>query len=319
MHKISLMQKEDVSIIVEMWHKQYIKHCNSELCPDFWSGGKNSIALYLKSQIEQGNAIICKNEDTVVGFMAWMYFDFHGERTAFCPIIGHAAEGNNSQVIYQKLYTYAAHQWVKDNRFNHLWMIFNDDCITKDMLYDIGFGSYVADACMNVSKIKIEADDTYRITKAKPEDADALYALVKQSIQYYLETPIFLRRHAYTKQEIADIIEHNSLFVAWDKNSPIGFMNLSVNQEYDTESLACPNSGLIDELGAYIKPEYRGAGVGKRLLNELIHSCVTTDIPYLHVCFETANPFANRFWRKYFKPIVLSVRRTVNKDADIAK
>lgn len=38
--------------------------------------------------------------------------------------------------------------------------------------------------------------------------------------------------------------------------------------------------------------------------------------PYLHVSFETANPNAIRFWPKYFKPAIRSVRRTINKDAD---
>lgn len=319
MYKISMMKKEEIPSLIEMWHNQYSRYCNSEVFPDFWSGGKNSIALYLENQIEQGNAIVSKKDDAVVGFMAWMYFDFHDERTAFCPIIGHATVENDGQTIYHKLYTYASHKWVENNRFNHLWMIFNDDCVTKDMLYDIGFGSYVIDACINASKIRIEIDDAYIITRAKTEDVDVLYDLVKQSVQYYIDTPIFLKRHIYTKQEITDIIKHDNLFVAWDKKHPIGFMNLSVNQEYDTESLASLNSGLINELGAYIKPEYRGMGVGKRLLNELTNYCVATNIPYIHVCFETSNPFANRFWRKYFKPIVLSVRRTVNKDANPTK
>lgn len=316
MYKISMMEKEDIPCLIEMWHNQYSKYCNKEVFPDFWSGGKNSITRYLENQIKQDNAIICRKDGLIVGFMAWMYFDFHNERTAFCPIIGHAAVENDSQTIYHRLYMYAAHKWVENNRFNHLWMIFNDDFVTRDMLYDIGFGSYVIDACMNVSKVKIGIDQTYVITKANTEDVDVLYDLVKESMQYYLDTPIFLKRHAYTKQEITEIIEHSNLFVAWDQKNPIGFMNLSVNQDYDTESLASLNSGLINELGAYIKPEYRGTGIGKRLLNELINSCLETNIPYLHVCFETANPFANRFWRKYFKPIVLSVRRTVNKDAN---
>lgn len=248
--------------------------------------------------------------------MAWMYFDFHDERSAFCPIVGHATIKDDSNTIYHAMYNYAANRWVKDNRFNHLWMIMSDDCVTKDMLYDIGFGSYVIDAYTKTSKAVQETSCAYNTTIAKTHDVDNLFSLVENSVMYYIETPIFLKRHSYTKQDIADIIESDILFVTWDKGDPIGFMNLSINHDYSIESLASPQIGMISKLVAYIKPEYRGMGIGKKLLSEVNSYCANTNIPYLHVSFETANPFANIFWRKHFKPLVLSVRRTVNKDAN---
>lgn len=319
MYKVFPMQVKDIPELLEMWHKQFIKYCTKDVFPDFWSGGKNEIIKYLENQIQQAAAIIAKEDETIVGFMAWMYFDFHNERTAFCPITGHAAIEKDSQTIYQTLYNYVARKWVDDNRFNHLWMIFNDDYSTKDMLYDVGFGSYVIDACTKTRKAAGEIDCSYPITIAVHKDVDVLLDLAGQSLEYYIDTPIFLKRHTYTRQDIAAIIANGSLFIAWDGNKPIGFMNLSVSREYDTESLVSRNSGLLDEVGAYIKPEYRGIGIGKSLLNEITKYCFNADIPYIHVCFETANPFANKFWRKYFKPIILSVRRTVNKDVTPAK
>ena len=59
--------------------------------PDFWDGGKETIESYLIQQIEKGDAIAAKTDKTIVGYMAWMCFDFHNEKTAFCPIVGHAA------------------------------------------------------------------------------------------------------------------------------------------------------------------------------------------------------------------------------------
>lgn len=314
MYKIYQMEVKDIPELLEMWHNQYLKYCNGDLFPDFWSGGKKEMSKYLEIQIQEAAAIIAKKDEAIVGFMTWMYFDFHNERTAFCPIIGHSAIEDDSQTIYQTLYNYAAQIWVDDDRFNHLWMIFNDDYLTKDLLYDVGFGSYVVDACTKTKKSTNNIDCTYQITKATPNDVDVLLDLVAQSLEYYIDTPIFLKRHTYNKQDIAAIIAHGSLFIAWDEDKPIGFMNLSVSQEYDTETLVSINSGIIDEVGAYIKPEYRGIGIGKSLLNEVTNYCLNNNIPYIHVCFETANPFANKFWRKYFKPIILSVRRTVNKD-----
>lgn len=314
MYKISKMKKEEIPTLIEMWHNQYKKYCNSEVIPEFLSGGENSIRLYLENQISEGNAIISKKNDVILGYMAWMYFDFHNEKSAFCPIVGHATMEEDSQKIYSSLYNYAAQVWVDEDRLNHLWMIFNDNYILKDMIYNIGFGAHVIDAYTKVQGAVCQINSKYKISMATDSDAAVLFELIKESVHYYLNSPVFLKRRTYELVDIIDIIKTDHLLVVWDNNIPIGFMNLSAQTGYDIENLASTNTGLISKVGAYIKPEYRGMGIGKCLLNEVMNQCVEKNIQSLHVCYETANSFANIFWPKYFKPMILSVRRTVNKD-----
>ncbi len=319
MYKISKMKKEEIPELIKIWHNQYSKYCNDAVIPDFWCGGENSIKMYLENQINQGNAIISKKDDVITGYIAWMHIDFHNEKSAFCPIIGHAAIEEDSLTIYHELYNYAAQIWVDDDRFNHLWMIYNDDHTLKDMLYDTGFGSHVIDAYTKVQAPVCQMDCKYNVSVATYSDAEALIALIKESVQFYIESPIFLKRSNYELNEVIDMIETDHLLVVWDNDTPIGIMNLSVQTGYNIENLASTNTGLISKAGAYIKPEYRGLGIGKCLLNEVMKHCIENNIQFLHVCFETANPFANVFWRKHFSPIILSVRRTINKDANIPK
>ncbi len=59
-YKISMMKKEEIPELIEIWHNQYIKYCDSTVIPDFLSGGKNSIMMYLEDQINRGNAIVSK-------------------------------------------------------------------------------------------------------------------------------------------------------------------------------------------------------------------------------------------------------------------
>ena len=317
MYKISKMKKEDIPELIKIWHSQYSKYCNDTIIPDFLSDGEKSIMMYLENQIDYGNAITSKKDDVITGYIAWMYIDFHNERSAFCPIIGHAAVEEDSQTIYHELYNYAAQIWVDDDRFNHLWMIYNDNHALKDMLFDIGFGSHVIDAYTKIQKPVCQIESKYRISIATCSDAEALFELVKESVRFYIESPIFLKRSVYEPDDIIDIIKTDQLLVAWDNDTPIGIMNLSVQTGYNIENLASTNTGLISKVGAYIKPEYRGLGIGKCMLNEVMKNCAEKNVQYLHVCFETANPFANIFWRKHFKPLILSVRRTVNKDVNI--
>ncbi len=316
MYQIIQMTKEDIPEAMEIWHKQFAKYCSNDSFPDFWNGGQATIESYLVQQIERGNAIIARTNEMIVGYMAWIYIDFHSEKTALCPTIGHAALEENETDIYQALYTASSQKWIQDDRFNHMWMTFYDDIELKDMLYDIGFGSYVIDACQKTSPGVLQTDCSYKITRAVSDDADALLELDNEMKQYLLDSPIFLTREDFSRDNIVRMINRNGVFVTWDDNCMIGVMCIDVEQGYHSGKLTTTDSGYIGDIGAFIKSEYRGKGVGTSLLNEVFNYCAEAGKPFVHVSFETSNPYANRFWPKYFKPVIRSVRRTINKDAN---
>ena len=174
-------------------------------------------------------------------------------------------------------------------------------------------GSYVIDAFACTSDI-IRGCCEYPVRKAELKDIDKLFHLVEESREYYRSAPLFLRRDQYSRKDLSEIVQNGGVFIAWDGSNAIGFINVSISQRHNIIELSVSNSGLIDEIGVYIKPEYRGKGLGKELLKNVFDSCSSNGIKGIHVDFETANLFANKFWRKYFKPMLLSVRRTVNKN-----
>jgi GNAT superfamily N-acetyltransferase len=156
----------------------------------------------------------------------------------------------------------------------------------------------------------------YKITRAVYDDAGALVKFANETNQYYLDSPIFLKREEYSRDYIVQIISQNGVFVARDNDCLIGVMSLKVDQGYHLEKLTTTDSGCIGHTGAFIKSEYRGKGVGTRLLKEVFDYYAEAGKTFVHVSYETANPYANRFWPKYFKPAIRSVRRTINKDAN---
>lgn len=103
MYKISKMRKEEIPELIGIWQNQYSKYCSNAVIPDFLSGGENSIVMYLDNQVNHGNAIIAKKGDVITGYIAWMYFDFHNEKSAFIPIIGHAAIDEDKATIYHDI------------------------------------------------------------------------------------------------------------------------------------------------------------------------------------------------------------------------
>lgn len=271
---------------------------------------------YLLQQIEKGNAIVAVEDEIIIGYMAWMCFDFHNERTAFLPIIGSAAISEDENAIYHALYLVASQKWVQDSRFNHLWMTFYDDTELKDMLYDIGFGSYVIDACQRTYPNALHPKANYKIARAVEADVDAVLELGNDSEKNLFNPPIFLVRELWQREEIVRLINEQQVFAAWDNGRMIGLISFDINQKHHFECLTCTDSAKIGGIGAYIRPEYRRKGIGTQLLQQAFHYCDQVGKPFLHVSFESANPDAIRFWPKYFKPAIRSVRRTVNKDAN---
>ena len=134
MVQIVQMQKKDIPCAIEIWHNLFLKYCDHDIFPDFFPGGKETIESSLLTQIEKENALLAKDGNQIVGFIAWLYICFHNEETAFCPTVGHAALLEDEEAIYYALYAAAAQKWVSDQKFNHLWMIYNDDIELKNIL-----------------------------------------------------------------------------------------------------------------------------------------------------------------------------------------
>jgi len=315
MFEISKMEKGDIDEVLNLWNKCQSRFNYDRIMPKFLPGGKLKMEEYFLECINNDNAIILKNKNNILGCFSWIPFEFHNEKSAFCPFIGHSSIEHDKETIYSQLYNQASSEWVKNNIFNHLWMIGNEDNILKKFSYDIGFGSYVADAYIKNGLIE-ETETKYKIKKAENKDVELLFNLTEEARHYYLNAPIFLRRKVITEEEIENIIEKGAVFLAFDKSKAIGFMSVRKKSGYDIGQLFTPESASIDTLGAYVKFENRSQGVGKILLSNVFKYCKNNGIKYIHVCFETSNTYANKFWRKYFTPAILSVRRTINKDAN---
>ena len=311
---VSSMQKIDINKAIEIWINQYKKYCgNNNDFPAYWGSKTKEIEKFLNNKIENNSAIVAKLDNEIVGFLAYDKFPFNGENSAFCPAIGHGSTDEYKESVYISLYKSISQEWINKGILNHMWTIFYNDIELKDILFDLGYGSYLIDAFSGLN-IKSDSDCVCKIRKAAFEDINTLYELVEESKEYYQSAPLFLKRDRVLKEEISEIISKGNVFIAWDKGTAVGFINLSIAKNNNPIDMSIGNCGLIDEIGAYVKFEYRGRKVGKKLLENIREYCSLNNISCIHVDFETANFYANKFWRKYFNPMLLSMRRNINKN-----
>lgn len=308
------MQESDVARAVDIWVEQYQRYCGrSQSFPCNWIEGTSEIAGFLYEKVKAGTALTVKSGNRLLGYMTYDEFPFNGEKSAFCPSIAHAAIDEHKEEVYLTLYKHVSREWIERNNFNHMWTIFYNDDELRAILFDWGFGSYLIDAFAGTDNTVV-VNPAHVIRKAEPRDVATLCGLVEESRTYYASPPLFLRRDRYAEDDIVEIVKRGNVFVAWRDDDAIGFINVNVSQGDNRIDLSANKSGLIDEIGAYVKPEFRGRGVGKELLRHAFDYCRDNGIVRIHVDYETANPYANKFWRKYFDPMLLSLRRTINKN-----
>ncbi len=311
---ICIMQESDISQAAAIWVSQYEQYCGGhESFPTSWVQGTNEIVRFLRKKVMNKAAIVARSGDRLLGYLAYDEFPFHGEKTVFCPAIAHGAIGEYREETYRSLYEFSSREWVNRNVLNHMWTIFHNDNELRAILYDLGFGSYLVDAFARTSK-RVVTGQGHDITRAGPQDAETLCGLVEESREYYRSAPLFLVRDQCSLDDILEILRKSNVFMAWEGGEAVGFINVSVSQKNNAIDLSEKRCALVDEIGAYIKPEYRSLGLGKGLLQHVFDFCSNNGINCIHVDFETANPFANRFWPKHFDPMLLSVRRPINKN-----
>lgn len=309
------LTESDIGQAVEIWVDQNQRYCgNSDAFPDYWRNNPNEVARFLQARIKRKAAQALRYGNSVCGYITYDKFPFNGEMSSFSPALAHAVVEEYKEEGYLALYRSVSQDWVNQNVFNHMWTINFNDLRLRNALYDLGFGSYLIDA-FACPDDKIDCAKSFLITRASENDAEVLYGLIEESRLYYRAAPIFLNREPYQIDDVRKLIRESNVFIAWDNQKAIGFINISVSQENNNIDMSLENNGLLDEIGAYIQPDYRGGkGLGKQLVKTVFDYCCNSGIPRIHVDFETANPFANKFWRKYFSPMLLSVRRTINKD-----
>jgi GNAT superfamily N-acetyltransferase len=311
---IEPMQTNETGKAMVLWQKQLAHFCSQSAIYPHWQNHANEIEDFLNAKIIQGKSFVAKLDGKILGYLAYDAFKFHGAPSAICHFCGNASALEERAFIFTSLYKEVANIWLEKGIANHYITICHADSEIKNALFDIGFGSYLIDAFTNFDQ-KQPFEDSSQIVKAGTSDAKELYEIVKESKEYYFSSPIFLTMQPYTFEDLTHLIETSTIFIARDEGKIIGFMNLRTAEKNDIYRMSVKNCGMIDEIGAYIKADYRGRKLGEQFIQAISAYCKENSIPCVHVDFETANLYANKFWKKFFTPTFLSLKRTLHSDS----
>lgn len=298
-----------------VWKTQYEEELSMGCAiPHRWNSHREEIQSFLRKRVKSDYAVVAENTKGVIGYMLFDVFPFHGEKTAFCPIAGHAVKQVYRSQVFEKLYQNLSKKLVANGILNHIITYFAHDDDLNETVFELGFGLIVIDAFRGLDTFPSRVS-SINIIQADSGHLDAIEALGEESRSYYLEAPIFLTREKRSRDYYGSLLgEDSAIFLASSDSEPVGMMQIRKNHESDVVTLSDLNTGLIDKLGAYIKPTYRKQGIGRALLLRCIRWCQHQDIDRIHVDFESANLLARPFWLRYFTATMHSTKKTINRD-----
>jgi GNAT superfamily N-acetyltransferase len=314
--EIHPLSPPDVDEIRELW-SQYMQNAGlaiSQLA-SAWKDSEH-IGRFVDNHAAAGTGVVARQNGSLVAFMAYDRFTFHGEDTAFVPPMGHARKPGETARVYQRMYRAVADALVAQGCLNHILLYAAEDDELKRVAFDLGFGLYAVDAFGSSAGTHVPAGNGFSISEAAPADVSAIHRLVVQFDRHYRGSPLFLCRTPECEEDVQRLVasDTGAVFTAETDERTVGFLNVQIAAESDPISLVRSGMGIIEPLGAYIQPEFRGCGVGAALVGEARRWCRERNVAQIHVDFESANIEANAFWPKHFKPTLYSAKRTVNKD-----
>lgn len=313
------LSEETIDHLFRLWKAQFLDQQKSVHClPDNFIINKDFFTRSLTKMADSPYCAIAKHNEKLVGHMIFSDFLFHGEKTAICPIMGHSALKKYKKTIYHLLYQHIAQKLVENSILSHLFTYFADDTLLYTFFYELGFGMIVIDAFRDVSAITLDTElsSQFTIRLAEKSDIDSLMKIDKINTAYYSSSPIFLgdRNDPSPPSYYESILSSSRLYLAFINSTLAGFMNIRKVSQPDFSMLLDNTTSSIDQMGAFVLPEFRSKGIGKALLSRCISWAKKQNTTYIHVDFESANILAKNFWLKYFRPCLFSVRRRVYED-----
>jgi GNAT superfamily N-acetyltransferase len=264
------------------------------------------------SKIAQNPGVVAIQGKALVGYILETNTaeNFMSKKTTFCiGLYPHCAIEQDKERIYQKMYERLSRIWVRNGYHTHEISIFAGDDVLSFALYRLGFGMTHFQLLRELTLPEGEFAD---VTIKKLDSEAPIRELNKEHHCYYPNPPLFWIPHSeYDENGEDEVLSGNiEVLAAFDEDQPVAFFSLKKGGA-EAWLFADEKNGRI--AGAYAKEEYRGKGIGKALLREVVKWARENGCARLYVEGESANIYGGNFWMRHFTPVAFSVRRCIDE------
>ena len=311
--KVTSLKEEHLEGAAGLVSQRYRRLCEQEPnLPHHYAEVNNLLPLLRKILNVSGIGVAAIRGDRLVGFLTgWQMPSFRGKRSTYSPEWANAADLEDSQRIYEEMYSYLAADWVADKYVAHYISLFSNDVDALRAWHWMGFGMITVDAIRGLDSIQ-GYDVDVRIRRAELQDLEQVMELHEALWQYAKGTPVFLlsekRDQSYYEEWLRN--PDKVIWLAYWNEEPVAFMRLGPADDdvctiiYDEKTTSI--------YGAFTKEKVRGEGIATALLDHALKSARASGYERCAVNFEPMNLIGTRFWFRYFKPVCFSVLRHID-------
>jgi GNAT superfamily N-acetyltransferase len=266
----------------------------------------------LKTIARAGNGAVALRDGALVGFVAaWRLDDFRGRPAVYSPEWANGVVAEDSGRIITELYAHLAGSWVEKGFRTHLLGLLAHDRESIEAWRWLGFGMAAVDGLREVRPADM-GNTQVSVRRAGAGDLDTLNALHKALEQHLAAPPVFLQWGTQERRELEKwlVTADHAAWLAEKDGEPLAFL---LAGPANPEAAGVLYDNLTASIyAAYTAESVRGAGIGTALLNEALKWADSLGHARCAVDFEPMNPSATRFWLRYFRPVTISLVRTID-------
>ena len=267
----------------------------------------------LEAIMQRANpGVVAIRNGQLSGFMTgWLMPFFRGKRSTYSPEWANAANLEDSQPIYEAMYTHLADIWVADNYVSHYISLFPNDVHALRTMYWLDFGMISVDALRGLDPVSESGEITIR--RAGLQDIELVMELHEDLRQYMKASPVFFLADKNESETYAEWLQNPDkvVWLAYWQDEPAAFMRLGPAD--DDVATIIYDEKTTSIYTAFTKETARQAGIATALLDHALTSARASGYERCAVSFEPMNLLARRFWLKHFNPVCYSVLRQIDE------
>jgi GNAT superfamily N-acetyltransferase len=282
------------------------------LLPDRYAEVDNLLPLLREILDTSGTGVAAIRGGRLVGFLtSWHMQSFRGRRSTFSPEWANAAELEDSQHIYEALYSQIAAIWTAENYVAHYISLFPNDVDALRAWHWMGFGMISVDALRGLDPLE-SYDVGVSIQRAEPKDLEHVIDLHDALGRYMKRSPIFLPTESKDQSYFEEWLHnpHKVVWMACWNEEPVALMRLGPADDDVCTIIFEEKTTSI--YAAFTKEEVRGKGIATALLDRALNWARMSGYERCAVPFEPMNLLGTRFWLRHFKPVCYSVLRHID-------
>ena len=265
----------------------------------------------LQSKLANPGVAVVEQNRLLAFMVTGDYFEWKGQQAAIVLEYCHSAVVAQKRAFYQRMYMSLAQEWANQHIHLHLICHFAHDTILQETLYQLGFGAILAERLRDCSPVDERHDLVIRVE----QDVSKLITLQTEHNRYYPQAPIFIRKPTETQEVLAELKAHaqqgDTFFVYYEQDEPCAYMIVGTST-IGGEGFLLEQTNTAQIKSAYARPEVRGKGIGRALLQRAIGWSHQQGYERVFVEHETANVYGGNFWGNYFTPYLYASMRYID-------